>query len=92
MPFGIKPASEEYQHNQEEILEGLKGVEMIPNYILALGYGETTQEALENHHENLENLSKRCAEKNLKLKKKKAKFRMTEVTFMGFNHSRRFEA
>ena len=83
MPFGIKPASEEYQSKQEEILEGLKGVETIHGNILVLGEGETTQEALKNHDENLENLLKQCREKNLKLNKKKAKFRMTEVKFMG---------
>ena len=46
MPFGIKPASEEYQHKQEEILEGLRGVETIHDEIFVLGYGETRQEAL----------------------------------------------
>ena len=60
MPFGIKPASEEYQCKIEEILEGLQGAEMIHNNILILGYGETRQEALENHNKNLENLLKRC--------------------------------
>ena len=48
MPFEIKPASEEYQCKQEEMLEGLKGVETIHNNILVLGYCETRQEALEN--------------------------------------------
>ena len=46
-------------------------------------YRETTQEALENHDKNLENLLKRCRENNIKLNKKKAKFQMTEVKFMG---------
>ena len=83
MPFRITPASEEYQRKQEEILKGLRGVETIHGNILVLGYRETRQEALENHDENLENLLKRCREKNLKLNKKKAKFRMTDVKFMG---------
>ena len=83
MPFGIKTASEEYQRKQEEILKSLKGVETIHGDILVLGYGQTTQEALENHYESLENLLKGCREKNLKLNKKKAKFRMTEMKFMG---------
>ena len=74
MPFRIKLASEEYQRKQEEILKGLRGVETIHGNILVLGYRETRQEALENHDENLENLLKRCREKNLKLNKKKAKF------------------
>ena len=82
MSSGIKPTSEEYQHKQAEILEGLKGAETIHDDVLVLGYAETTQEALENHDENLENLLKRFREKNLKLNKKKAKFRMTEVKFM----------
>lgn len=32
MPFRIKPASEEYQRQQEEMLEGLKGVETISSF------------------------------------------------------------
>ena len=83
MSFGIKPASEECQLNQEEILEGLRGVETIHDDILVLGYSETRQEALENHDENLEILLKQCRKKNLKLNKTKVKFRMTEVKFMG---------
>ena len=83
MSFGIKPASEECQLNQEEILEGLRGVETIHDDILVLGYGETRQEALENHDENLEILLKQCRKKNPKLNKTKVKFRMTEVKFMG---------
>ena len=42
MPFGIKPASEEYQSKQEKILEVLKGVETMHYDILVLEYGETT--------------------------------------------------
>ena len=42
MPFEINPASEEYQRKQEEILEGLKGVETIHDDILVLGYGYTS--------------------------------------------------
>ena len=60
MSLGIKPASKEYQRKQEEILEGLKGVETIHDDILVLRYGETTQEALENPDVNLENLLRRC--------------------------------
>ena len=56
MPFGIKPASKENQRKQKEILEGLKGVETIHGGILVLAHGETRQEALENHGDNLENL------------------------------------
>ena len=37
MPFEINPASEEYQRKQEEILEGLKGVETIHDDILVFG-------------------------------------------------------
>ena len=55
MPFGIKPASEEYQHRHGEIL-GLKNVETIHDDILIMRYGETTQEPLENQGQNLENL------------------------------------
>ena len=39
MLSGIKPASEEYQQKQEEILEGLKVAETVHDGILVLGYG-----------------------------------------------------
>ena len=82
MSFGVTTASEEY-HSKQEKISGLKGVETIHDNILILGYGETRQEALENHNKNLENLLKQCWEKNLKLNMKKVKFQMTEVKFMG---------
>ena len=77
MPFGISTQT------RRNIRRLKRFVETIHNDILVLGYGETSEEALENREENLENLLKRCREKNLTLNKKKAKFRMTKVKFMG---------
>jgi len=76
IPFGIKPASEEYQRRQE-CLEGLDGIESIADDILVIGHGETMEEAYINHDRNLENLFQRYRERKLKLNKKKAKIRLT---------------
>ena len=83
MPFGLKSSPEEYQRRQDQVLEGLEGVRAVADDILIVGQGSTTEEAIENHNENLRNLMKRCQEKNLKLNKDKARLAMTEVKFIG---------
>ena len=46
MPFGIKPAPEEYQKRQKEALDGLKGIHIIADDILVVGCGATHEIAL----------------------------------------------
>ncbi len=83
MPFGISPAPEEYQMRQKQVLEGLQGIFNIADDILCVGYGETLEEATKDHDKNLEKLLQRCRDVNLKLNKKKAKLRLTEVKYVG---------
>ena len=59
MPQGISSAPEEYQRRQNEALVGLDGVEVIADDILCYGSGETMEEALTDHDQNLVNLLKR---------------------------------
>ena len=76
MPFGIKPESEEQKNTNAN-----KKKEVLKRYTTIFSIWSTVKpdKKLENHRESL---LKRCREKNLKLNKKKAKFRMTEVKFM----------
>ena len=83
LPFGIKPAPEEYQQRQMQALEGLSGIFVIADDILVVGYGTTQKEADANHDLNLRNLLLRCREKNLKLNKKKARIKLREVKYVG---------
>ena len=48
-----------------------------------MGYGETQEEAIEDHDSNLIKLLQRARETNLKLNKSKIKFRQPDVKFMG---------
>ena len=83
MPFGISSAPEEYQRRQQEILEGLKGVEVIADNILVIGSGTTDSDAVKDHDRNLKALLQRARESNLKLNKKKLKLRLHQVPYMG---------
>ena len=83
MPFGISSAPEEYQRRQQEILEGLKGVEVIADDILVIGSGTTDSDTVKDHDRNLKALLQRARESNLKLNKKKLKLRLHEVPYMG---------
>ena len=83
MPFGIKPAPEEYQKRQKQAIEGLEGIFVIADDILCVGYGESVDEATADHDKNLECLLQRCRDVNLKLNRKKAKLRLTEVKYVG---------
>ena len=83
MPFGLKTAPEEYQKRQREVLEGLEGIQVIADDILVCGFGDTVEQANKNQDEHLQCLLRRCREVNLKLNKKKAKLRLTEVKYVG---------
>ena len=83
LPQGISSAPEEYQRRQNEILDGLQGVEVIADDILCYGCGDTESEALIDHDRNLVNLLKRARSANLKFNKSKLKLRLTEVSYMG---------
>ena len=75
MPCGISTAPEEFQRRLSTALEGLKGVSVVADDILIYGQDRT------EHDENLRKFLKRASE--LKLNKKKCRFHMTELPYIG---------
>ena len=88
MPFGVNTAPEELECKLQEKLSDLRGVEVLRDDTLVMGYGDTQEEAERNHDENLKGLLDRAQEVNLKLNSKKMNLRRTEVKFMGHLISR----
>ena len=64
-------------------MEGLRGVHPAADDILIVGKGDTTEEAIADHNENMRNLMRRFQEKNLKLNMQKARVGLSEVKFVG---------
>ena len=83
MPFGISSAPEVFQRRMHEVIEGLKGVEVVDDDFVVVGFGTSIDEATRNHDCNLEAFLDRCAERNLKLNDKKTRLRLQEVPFIG---------
>ena len=53
MPFGICSAPEIFQRKMHEVIEGLQGVEVVADDFLAVGHGESIEEANRDHDKNL---------------------------------------
>ena len=53
MPFGVSLAPEEFESNLQEKLADLEDVEVIRDDIIVIRFGETQEQALLNHDENL---------------------------------------
>ena len=83
MPFGINSAPEVWQRKMREHIEGLKGVEVIADDFVIVGFGNTPAEWQADHDRNVRAFLNRCRERNLKLNKKKARLRQQEVPFIG---------
>ena len=83
MPFGIKSAPEVWQRKAHEFIEGLDGVEVVMDDFLVVGCGDTVEEAMTNHDQNLFALLDRARERNLKLNSEKIQLRLQEVPFIG---------
>ena len=83
MPFGISSAPEEFQRRLDEVLEGLNNIEVIADDIIIFGTGNTEQEAEESHDRAFLALLQRCRERGLKLNKRKLKYKMPSVAYMG---------
>ena len=83
MPFGINSAPEVWQRKMREHVEGLKGVEVIADDFVVVGFGNTPTEWQADHDRNVRAFLDRCRERNLKLNKKKARLRQQEVPFIG---------
>ena len=83
MPFGIKSAPEEFQRRLDECLEGLENIAVIHDDIVIFGSGETTEEATASHDVAFKALLDRCRERGLKLNKKRLRFKLSKVAYMG---------
>ena len=55
MPFGICLAPEVFQRRMHEIIVGLKGVEVVADDFVVVGFGDS--EATTDHDKNLESFS-----------------------------------
>lgn len=53
MPFGISSAPEVFQRKMHELIEGMTGIEVVADDFIAVGYGETFEEATRDHDKNL---------------------------------------
>lgn len=67
----------------QDVISGLKGIELMTDDILIYGIGDNDEEALKNHKINMENLLKRLQENNCKLNKDKLKLCQKSVKFFG---------
>ena len=83
MPFGISSAPEVFQRKMHELIEGLQGVEVVADDFVAVGYGDSLEEATPDHDRNLEEFMKRCEERNIRLNAEKLTLRKQEVRFIG---------
>ena len=79
MPFGIKSAPEIWQRAMQEHIEGLKGVEVIVDDFVIVGFGNTPTEWQADHDRNVRAFLDRCRERNLKLNKNKARLKQHQV-------------
>lgn len=88
MPFGISSAPEVWQQRMNQIVEGLKYVEVIADDFLICGVGDTTKDAMADHDRNLKAFLDRARERGLKLNPTKIKLRCSSVPFIGHYHHR----
>ena len=83
MPFGISSAPEVFQCEMHELIEGLRGVEVIADDFVIVGYGELWQSAIKDHDRDLLSFLRRCDERGVHLISDKLQLRMKEVPFIG---------
>lgn len=83
MPFGISPASEEFQRRLNDVIEGLDGVRTVADDIIVFGVGVTEDAALRDHDTKFLNLLECCRQKHITLNKEKLKFKLHELSYVG---------
>ena len=83
MLFGISSAPEVFQRKMHELIEGLMGIEVVADDFIAVGHGETFEEATKDHDKMLLEFLKRCEERNVRLNPEKLKLRQSQVLFIG---------
>ena len=83
MPFGICSAPEVFMRRMHEMVEGLHGLEVVVDDFVAVGFGSTHEEAVQDHDRNLEAFLRRCEERDIRLNPEKLRLRTTEAPFIG---------
>ena len=87
MPYGIAPASEEFQRWLHKALEELHGGWTIVDDIIVFGVGATDEEAVVDHDHKLLVLLERCrqrhGQRHIKLNKDKMKFKLPQLSYVG---------
>ena len=83
LPMGITPASKALQTKMTEQFQGINGVSIIQDDCLVEGFGNNSDQAINNHNQNLRAYFQRCRERNIKINLDKCKFLTEEVTYMG---------
>ena len=83
MPFGICSAPEVFQRRMHQLIEGLRGVEVVADDFVVVGFGDTEEKASVDHDQNVDAFLQRCEERGLKLNLEKVQLRKKEVPFIG---------
>ena len=83
VPFSTSLSSEMFQKCLDQALEGLSSVLGVSDDIIVYGEGDDHESATKNHDRELVGLLKRCRDVRMKLNKKKAELRKTEISFLG---------
>ena len=81
MPFGICSAPEVWQPTVHEFVEDLEEVEVIADYFLIAGFGNTDQEVNNSLERHERAFLEKCRLWNLKLNRAKVKRHQTSVKF-----------
>ena len=75
MPFGIKRASEQFQHCFDQALEGIRGIYAVADDTLVTAKGKMLLEAIRNHDDYMIALLKSYQMRQIKLNADKFKFK-----------------
>ena len=60
-----------FECNLHELIEGLLGVEVIVDDFAAMDFGESMEDAIQDHDQNLERFQQHCEEKHVQLNNEK---------------------
>ena len=83
MPFGINSAPEIFQARMDQIAERLTRIKVYMDDFLIIGRGETQEEALSDHDQNLVKFLEHSRERGLQLNPDKLELRKSKVTYIG---------
>ena len=82
MPFGINSVPKIFQARMNQIVERLTMIEVYMDEFLIIGRGETQEEALADHDQNLIKFLECARERGLQLNPDKMELRKSKVTYI----------